>query len=195
MQFENKLKGNITEIISATLFEFHGYRVIPLGVEKVVREIVSLDQKEYSKLGLPATLRSMPDFLVSEKDMSFAWLIEVKYRKNFDAFKKDKVLEKKLISQAEKWGEFWILLFLGERGPNGRYSGGNCGLIKVRIEDGSLVFVKKDDDSKVFNISKLQYTNFSRLQTVFKKIPKANAGSAIEKSIRMIKHLANFDAI
>jgi hypothetical protein len=195
MQFDSKLKGNITEIISATLFETHGYRVIPLGVEKVVREIVSLDQEQYSKLDLPATLRSMPDFLVSEIDMSFAWLIEVKYRKSFSSFKKDEALKLKLISQAEKWGEFWVLLFLGKQEGVNPHSGGYCGLIRISLKDGCLAFVKKKETSRNLDWKHLNFSDFSRLQTVFKKIPDAVAGSAIEKSIRIIKQLTNIDAI
>ena len=195
MQFDNKLKGNVTEIISATLFESHGYRVIPLGVEKVIREIVSLDQERYSRLDLPVTLRSMPDFLVSEIDMSFAWLVEVKYRKEFSLFKKDEALKKKLTAQAEKWGEFWVLLFLGNQEGVNPHSGGYCGLVKISLKDGCLGFVKKKDKSQILDWKHLQFSDFSRLQKVFKKIPDAVAGSAIEKSIRIIKQLTNIDAI
>ena len=52
MHFDRRIKGAITESLVKTLLEDSDYRVIPLGIEEVVREVISLDEDEYRSLEL-----------------------------------------------------------------------------------------------------------------------------------------------
>jgi hypothetical protein len=80
MLFSNRLKGGITQALVRALLQDGGYRIVPLGIEEVVREVTVLPPPIYLALGLPALMRSMPDFLVAQADMQRCWLIEVKYK-------------------------------------------------------------------------------------------------------------------
>ena len=189
MDFDNKLKGNLTEIISSSIFEDAGYRVVPLGVEKVVRESTTLDHEEYTKLNFSKTLRSMPDLLVTEVDMSNAWLVEVKYRKTFLSFKSCLKLKKILNEQAKRWGAFYVLLYVGKQASNmSSFSGSYCGVIKLDSKNDLLHFERKNS-SKLIDWGSLDWKHFSRVQDVFKKVAKAKKNSPVEKSIRITKAL------
>ena len=192
MEFESKLKGNLTEAVASTLFENAGYRVVPLGIEKVVREVSTLDQKSYSKLELSQTLRLMPDLLITEVDMNKAWLVEVKYRRKFEDFKNCEKLKKHLLEQAKRWGDFWILLFVGEGGCTG-YGGDHCGILNVGIKSDELIFYKKDKNGEYSSWSDLHWYALARIQDEFDKIPKAKHGTPIEKVVRVIRSFSQLD--
>lgn len=192
MKFENKLKGNITEIIASTIFENSGYRVVPLGVEKIVREVSALNAERYKLLSLSQTLRRTPDLLVTENDMSKAWLVEIKYRKSFDLFLCDD-LKDIFIDQLRYWEDFWVLLFVGEKVPtNGGFAGSYCGLVKLCMDGGELKFYKTNGKDKL-PWRLLNWGSFSRIQKIFDKVEKAKSGSPVEKAIRIIKSLPSLD--
>lgn len=192
MRFDSRLKGNLTEIIGVTLFEDAGYRVVPLGVEKVVREITTLNLKEYKELRLSKTLCSLPDFLITEADMTKAWMVEIKYRKNFKAFKTCGRLKDALGEQAEKWGDIYILLFVGEPADNLGFAGSHCGVIKILFHNGELHFQAKNSGKLVKWIN-LKWTDFARIQDIFSGIAKANHGTPVEKAVRITKALMGLD--
>jgi hypothetical protein len=163
MDFDNKLKGNLTEIISSSIFEDAGYRVVPLGVEKIVREITTLAHEEYKALNLSKTLRSMPDLLVTDVDMSKAWLVEVKYRKTFVSFKSCSKLQSTLNEQAKRWGAFYVLLYVGEQASKmSLYSGSFCGVIKLDSKNDVLHFESKSS-GKLVGFRNLNWDDFSRV--------------------------------
>lgn len=192
MKFDNKLKGNLTEIIGVTLFEDAGYRVVPLGIEKVVREITTLSLNDYKDLRLSETLCSLPDFLIAEADMRKAWMVEVKYRKKFENFRTCESLKATLGKQAEKWGEIYILLFVGEPAGNSGFAGSHCGVIKIVFHNGELHFQGKRSD-RLIKWSYLRWTDFARIQGVFSLIGKANHGTPVEKAVRITKALMDLD--
>jgi len=47
MDFENRLKRELSQGAFKCLLEDCGYRVVPLGIEAVIREIASLDKEAY----------------------------------------------------------------------------------------------------------------------------------------------------
>lgn len=84
MNFENRLKGKITETIVKEILVDEGYRVIDSGIEHILREVACLTQSEYSNLSLSLNLRKLPDLIVMNKSQSKSYLIEIKYRQFWD---------------------------------------------------------------------------------------------------------------
>ena len=81
MEYRNRLKGALTQALLKSLLADAGYRIVPLGVEEIIREVTVLDREKYLKLGLPTILREIPDFFVADASMDSYWLVEVKYRR------------------------------------------------------------------------------------------------------------------
>ncbi|CAJ0736137.1 hypothetical protein [Ralstonia mannitolilytica] len=53
MDFENRIKKEMTEGIVKAILEDAGYRVIDSGIEKVIRELSCMSSFEYAKLAYP----------------------------------------------------------------------------------------------------------------------------------------------
>jgi hypothetical protein len=79
----NVLRGRLAERIVSIWLERNGYRVTCLGIEEVVDEVKYLNRDQYLALGLPEQLRKLPDLLVADPAMTWAKLIEVKFRRRF----------------------------------------------------------------------------------------------------------------
>lgn len=208
MDFSAKLKGNLTENICATILENAGYRVTNFGIEKTLKEVSFLEQEKYFALGLPDTLRLMPDLIVAEFDMSAVWLLEVKYRQNFDSFKNCASLYEKLQRQAKAWGDFWVLIFLNEPATETEerkvqremiappdsspifYPGDFCGVLKIGLSKSNELKFYAKNKAKQVEWKYLNWSNVSRIGAVFKRLEaKAYKNSPIEKSIRIIREL------
>ena len=84
MDTVNRLKKEMTEGIVRALLEDAGYRVIDSGIEKVLRELTCLTAEEYIHLQFPTAMRQLPDFVVMDRNQSIKFLVEVKYRKNWE---------------------------------------------------------------------------------------------------------------
>jgi hypothetical protein len=63
MDLENALHGHVVAAIFEVLLVDAGYQVIPLGVERSVRELRAVGEEQYLSLIHPL-LRSIPDFSV-----------------------------------------------------------------------------------------------------------------------------------
>ncbi len=152
MEFDKRIKGAITQTIVKALLEDVGYKVVPLGIEEVVREVITLSKVEYKLLGLPDELRSLPDFLVTNKDMSKSFLLEVKYRKTWS----DETLcelADTILGQAIAWKDYWLLIFLAEPVQWGdekfRESPSNyCRIIRVYYRDKQLAYCRPSNNDK-----------------------------------------------
>lgn len=79
----NVLTGNLAQRIVTVLLERAGYRVTRLGVEELFDGVKGMDREQYLGLGLPKQLRTLPDLLVADPGVTWATLIEVKYRNAF----------------------------------------------------------------------------------------------------------------
>ncbi|QYE37031.1 hypothetical protein KZX46_20970 (plasmid) [Polymorphobacter sp. PAMC 29334] len=114
MDFISRLKKEMTEGIVRALLEDAGYRVIDLGIEKVVRELTCLTAAEYSDLGYPSAMRDLPDFTVMTRDQSVKYLVEIKYRQTWSA-----ALFAEVRPQVETYGKL-VLVSINARAPNPR---------------------------------------------------------------------------
>ncbi|MBA3766438.1 MAG: hypothetical protein H0W99_05515 [Acidobacteria bacterium] len=113
MEFSNILKGQITQSLLKTLMERVGYRVTRLGVEELFGEIKYLSLERYMALGLPLNLRYLPDLLVADPDMLKVWLVEVKFRREFNEQAIDS-LYRDLKKQREHWPNSYAVIMIGK---------------------------------------------------------------------------------
>jgi hypothetical protein len=111
MNFANILKGRVAESVLTALLERSGYRVTSLGVEVLFDEVKHLDLQQYLKLNLPQQLRSLPDLLVADAEVENAYLIEVKFRKRFDAETARELCDT-LNRQAEHWPQAYAVIMI-----------------------------------------------------------------------------------
>ncbi|PLA73971.1 hypothetical protein CYQ88_08380 [Hydrogenovibrio sp. SC-1] len=112
MDFSNIVKGQVAQSLVKTIFETGGYRVSRLGVEEVFKEVTHLEYRQYQALKLPLALRTLPDFLVATPDIDKAWLLEVKFRSNFD---NDTITElhETLSKQFNYWDDAVAVILIG----------------------------------------------------------------------------------
>jgi hypothetical protein len=112
MEFANRLKGAVTQVLLKALLEDGGYRIVPLGIEEVIRELTMLSEEKYKALKLPAILRKLPDFFVSDESLGNSWLVEVKYRKEWNNQTRES-LGKAIRPQVADWNPLYLMVFLG----------------------------------------------------------------------------------
>lgn len=117
----NILRGHLAERILTTLLERGGYRVTRLGIEELFDEVKSLDLEHYLALGLPAQLRMIPDLLVADPAVTWAKLIEVKFRRSFDR-RTAAELFKTLTHQRQFWPQSCAVVIVKQSvWPDGRF--------------------------------------------------------------------------
>jgi hypothetical protein len=155
IDFSSKMKGAVTQTLVKSLLEDAGYRVTPLGIEEVVRELASVGQEQYLKLNLPQSLRSLPDFLVTDAAITKTWLVEVKYRRSWDA-REIQALHAKLMEQASAWGPFVLLLFLGERAGDIETPSSRCGVFELKSKAGELLYRSRYKPHKWYSWSQAE---------------------------------------
>jgi hypothetical protein len=111
MRFSSILKGRNAETNFVALLEQAGYCVARIGVEVLVDPVKRLDYKRYRALALPVPLRAMPDLLVTTADTSKAYMVEVKFRRAFDA-EAARELYDTLRVQRENWPDAYAAILL-----------------------------------------------------------------------------------
>jgi hypothetical protein len=90
-----------------------GYRVTRLGVEEVFDEVKYLGREQYLALGLPDGIRTLPDLLVTDPGVTWARLIEVKFRRRFDRRTAGELIDE-LTEQRRFWPESSAVILLGQ---------------------------------------------------------------------------------
>jgi hypothetical protein len=109
----NVLRGHLAERILTMLLERSGYRVTRLDIEELFGEVKCLDREQYLALGLPEHLRNLPDLLVADPGVTWAKLIEVKFRRTFERSIADKLFDK-LTEQRRFWPQSYAVIIIGE---------------------------------------------------------------------------------
>ena len=113
MPFGRVLRGRVAERILTTLLERGGFRVTRFGIEELFDEVKYLDLTEYLQLGLSKALRALPDLLVADTQVSWAALVEVKYRRTFTS-KIARELHATLSEQRQHWPEAYAAIIIGD---------------------------------------------------------------------------------
>jgi hypothetical protein len=111
MHFKNLIKGQVTQSLLTTLLERAGYRVTRFGIEELFREVKYLDLQQYRRLNLSLHLRTLPDLLVAELDLSEAYLVEVKFRKAFTD-QSARSLHSELTNQRKYWPDSYAVVMI-----------------------------------------------------------------------------------
>lgn len=115
MDFQNRIKKEMTEGIVRAILVDAGYRVIGLGIENIVRETECLTALEYAGLDFPKAMRSLPDLLILDKEQTQKHLVEVKYRSTWNPAIFDEIEE-----QVKLFGQL-VLVYLNSTPPlNGK---------------------------------------------------------------------------
>lgn len=113
MSLSAVLKGRLAERILTTLLERGGYRVTRLGIEELFDEVKLLPLRDYLSLRLPKGLRFLPDLLVADAQVTWAVLVEVKFRRRFDREAAAELYDT-LSEQQQYWPEAWTIIMIGE---------------------------------------------------------------------------------
>ena len=206
MEFKNRLKGKVTETLIEALLEAAGYRIIPLGVEEVVREVTTLNYEEYKALNLSKNLRSLPDFLVTDSNMSKNWLVEVKYRKAWNDNTASS-LASDLADQVSTWGPLQLVVFLSGSDGSVSIPSSIVRTTKLVMSDGKVCVHKREaqyegsgfdakvigHEDKYYPLENIKWGSLSRVQDVFSQLGKHYDESTITKSASLVKGLANLD--
>lgn len=109
---KNLVKGKIAETIFAQMLrETKEFTVLEFGYEKVIPELIQQGYNE--KNDMIETLKTAPDFAVINRKNKEVKLIEVKYRKKFNA--------KDILVVAERMHKSWNPSYLFVATPNGFY--------------------------------------------------------------------------
>lgn len=109
----NLLRGHLAERILTVLLDHAGYRVTRLGIEELFDEVKHLDREHYLALGLPEQLRTLPDLLVADPGVTWAKLIEVKFRRTFGRNTADELFAT-LTEQRCFWPQSYAVIIVGE---------------------------------------------------------------------------------
>jgi hypothetical protein len=115
MDFENRLKRELSQGVFKCLLEDCGYRVIPLGIEAVIREIACLDKEAYKNLDFSDAVRFLPDFCILDKSLTHKFIVEVKYRWDWDGN-----ILKEVSNQVKMFRDIILVIFIGNP-PDIRY--------------------------------------------------------------------------
>lgn len=113
LTFGNVLRGSLALRILTVLLERAGYRVTRLGVEELFDEVKGMDREQYLGIGLPEQLRTLPDLLVADPGVTWAKLIEVKFRRMFTRDTADELVET-LTEQRRFWPQSTAVIIIGQ---------------------------------------------------------------------------------
>ncbi|MGU7774996.1 hypothetical protein ACV229_33070 [Burkholderia sp. MR1-5-21] len=135
MDFDSRIKKEMSEGIVKAILEDAQYRVIDSGIEKVVRELAHMDPADYAKLDYPEAMRRMPDFTVMTPDQTEKFLVEVKYRAQWN-----RSLFEEIVDQVKIFGEL-VLVSINAHPPNEKdyhYPSTYIRCCRVRYQDGQM---------------------------------------------------------
>lgn len=179
MEFERRIKGHITESLVQTLLEHAGYRVVPLGVEHIVREV---KDRGNSSSRLHKGLRSLPDFLITDVAIEESWMLEVKYRYQWNEQTRQQ-LEEVLTNQAFYWDEFYFLVLLGKCDAGQVTTASRSGIFRLTLRKGKLVYYNRGN---WYPWQHAEWKFSSRIHAVFQDLQALYEDRTIQKCCEMV---------
>jgi hypothetical protein len=123
------LSGHLVASLVEVLLVDAGYQVIPLGIERIIRELRTADADRFRDVA-PPQLRALPDFFVIEPELNRGRLVEVKFRR---------YLHSKLVEDIAAVQEHWapMVLVLAVAEPPEEWTGAVHHLRVFEIEPRS----------------------------------------------------------
>ena len=188
MNFNNSLKGYLTQGLIKAVLEDAGYEVIRYGVEEKFPAVKNLDHEEYLNFGLLPAQRLAPDFIVADREVKVGLRVEVKYRKDWETAKQ--TLENKLKEQVKIYAPLYLILCLGDPAhPNSSEPAGRMGVVRLEINSsGKLVALDKD---KAWQ--DLRWYDIYGLQCIFTKLRDRKNQQTLRKISMFFPVLAKLD--
>lgn len=173
----------------AVLFEQGGYRVTRLGIEELFGEVKHIDEDEYLGLNLPLALRYLPDLLIADLGMKNAFMVEVKYRRQFAPIE----LHLDLAKQAKYWPRTHTVIMISEALPPRPHASFNQDFIRViRPQDLNGLSSNWPGKSELWD-------SLPHLHQVFKELGAPDRAADIQKCAdrltQSIKDLSNFQPV
>ncbi len=201
MDFENRLKRELSQGVLKCILEDCGYRVIPLGIEAVIREIACLDKEAYKNLDFSDAVRFLPDFCILDQNQKHKFIVEVKYRWDWDGN-----ILKEVINQVRMFKDIILVVFIGNP-PGVKYipkpstyvrcckmymSEQNQVCAEVKDTNGGdtiktkAIFVEEED------LSKLNWWNLIILQYYFSDLKNTKEEESLVKAIKSINGILKY---
>lgn len=189
MDYQNRLKGAVTQSLVRSLFAQAGLTIVPLGIEETIREVAELPLPQYMQLNLPTALRKIPDFFATDKDRTKFWLIEVKYRRQWSDAVRDE-LGVAFAQQVSTWDPLIAIIFLGEKPSYFDQPSSWVRAAQLKIVDHELKFIPHGGGDYL-PWSQATFINLQRVQDV---VPQLNdtqlwASSALELTLDISRGL------
>lgn len=200
MDFENRLKRELSQGVFKCLLEDCGYRVIPLGIEAVIREIACLDKEAYKNLDFSDAVRFLPDFCIIDQNLKHKFIVEVKYRWDWDGN-----ILKEVFNQVRMFKDIILVVFIGN--PPDRYAkqpspstyvrcckmymneqNKVCAEVKESKGGDTIktIFVEEED------LSELNWWNLRILQNYFPDLKNSKEEESLVKAIKSISGILKY---
>jgi len=201
MDFENRLKRELSQGVFKCLLEDCGYRVIPLGIEAVIREIAYLDKEAYKSLDFSDAVRFLPDFCILDQSLRHKFIVEVKYRWDWDGN-----ILKEVSNQVRMFKDIILVIFIGNP-PDIRYPTrpskyvrccrmylGKQNQVCAEVKDTNggdimktkAIFVEEED------LSKLNWWDLRILQNYFSDLKTSKEEESLVKAIKSISGILKY---
>ena len=174
MEFEQRIKGKLTETLVSELLEHAGYKVVPLGIEQIIREVKDVESKTSN---LPRRLRTLPDFLVTDAALKDSWLVEVKYRHRWN----DKTIadiEEALTNQVRYWERVYCLIFVGNCDGENVTASTRSGIFQLVLKNDKLAYINRDN---TYPWKNADWKFSQRIESVFTNLRHNQSQQAIKK--------------
>jgi hypothetical protein len=135
----------------------------------------------------------MPDFFVAEPDLSNAWLVEVKYRKEWNDESRHR-LGNQIREQVKIWQPLFLTVFLGNSvRPGNNNPVHSIGVIKLTYERGRIVCIMPDEEETRKYWSDVTWNDFSRFQDVFGEVTSQWKNQTIMQALGILRSLRGVD--
>ncbi len=196
MDFSNRIKSGVTQVLLRALLNDAGYRLVPLGVEEVIREAQALSSEQYREMDMPKPLRTLPDFFVANGEMTKSWLVEVKYRSRWN----DQVrnhMEELLRDQVSLWNPLYLVIFLGEKARDNNTPKSSLGICRLVLENDELFILQSKGDNdlvgqrssvhRLIPWQSVDWGHMSRIQDVFDGLGERFEDETLKKAVSVMR--------
>ncbi|MHB1056355.1 MAG: hypothetical protein ACYC0F_00555 [Rhodanobacter sp.] len=189
MDYQNRLKGAVTQSLVRSLFAQAGLTVVPLGIEETIREVSDLPLDQYMRLDLPTALRKLPDFFTTNRERTTHWLVEVKYRRQWNEAVREE-LGQVLTHQVATWDPLVVFIFVGETPSQFDQPSSWVRAAQLKLDDGELKF-RPHGGGDYLSWSQATFINLQRVQDVFPQLNDTHlwASSALHLTLDISRGL------
>jgi len=205
MDFENRLKRELSQGVLKCLLEDCGYRVIPLGIEAVIKDIACLEKEAYKNLDFSDAVRFLPDFCILDQNLKHKFIVEVKYRWNWDGN-----ILKRVSNQVRMFKDIILVVFIGNP-QSGKHTVSSTHrswpstyvrCCKMYTSEQNRVYAEvkdtkgRDTTKAIFveeeDLSKLNWWDLRILQNYFSDLETSKQEKSLVKAIKSISGILKY---